>query len=97
MAQAFAKGGVALITGGASGIGLAIAKKCIGHGMRVFVVDKHSDALKLASETLGGGVTPLQADVSNKEDWDSVKATVDRDFGGKAPYPSHLPSEIYGC
>lgn len=82
MAQSFAKGGVALITGGASGIGLALAKKCHGYGMRVVIADKNEEHLVAAKETLGGDITALEVDVSRKEDWDSLMGTIGRDFGG---------------
>lgn len=82
MAQAFANGGVALITGGASGIGLALAKKCHGYGMRVVIADKNADSLAAAKKSFGGDVTSLETDVSRKEDWDSLKSRVERDFGG---------------
>lgn len=88
MAQVFKKGGVALITGGASGIGLAIAKKCHGYGMRVLIVDKNSKALTEAKEALGD-VTALETDVSQLEEWQSLRAVVERDFGGR---PNPTPS-----
>ena len=39
------KGKVAFITGGASGIGLGIAKACAKYGMKVVIVDSRQDAL----------------------------------------------------
>jgi NAD(P)-dependent dehydrogenase (short-subunit alcohol dehydrogenase family) len=39
------KGKVAFITGGASGIGLGIAKACTKYGMKVVIVDSRQDAL----------------------------------------------------
>jgi NAD(P)-dependent dehydrogenase (short-subunit alcohol dehydrogenase family) len=39
------KGKVAFITGGASGIGLGIAKACVKYGMKVVIVDSRQDAL----------------------------------------------------
>jgi NAD(P)-dependent dehydrogenase (short-subunit alcohol dehydrogenase family) len=39
------KGKVAFITGGASGIGLGIAKACAKYGMKVVIVDMRQDAL----------------------------------------------------
>ena len=90
MAQSFSKGGVALITGGASGIGLVIAKKCLGHGMRVIVVDKHDASLEEAKAGTSGAITALKADVSRQEDWASVKSAVERDFGG-----TFLPSLLW--
>ena len=83
MVQSFTKGGVALITGGASGIGLALAKKCHGYGMRVVIADKNAESLTAAKESFGGDVTAVEVDVSRKEDWDSLKSTVERDLGGE--------------
>lgn len=83
MGQVFKKGGVALITGGASGIGLALAKKCLGYGMRVLIVDKNPETLTQAKESLGD-VTALETDVSQLEEWQSLRAVVERDFGGKS-------------
>ena len=82
MVQSFTKGGVALITGGASGIGFALAKKCHGYGMRVIIADKNAESLAAARESFGGGVTAVEVDVSCKGDWDALKATVERDLGG---------------
>ena len=45
MADIFKEGNTAVITGGASGIGLALAKKCAGYGMRVVVADRDAAAL----------------------------------------------------
>ena len=44
MAQSsvFKNGKLALITGGASGIGLALATKCAGYGMAVIIVGRYS-------------------------------------------------------
>ena len=39
------EGKVAFITGGASGIGLGIAKACAKYGMKVVIADSRQDAL----------------------------------------------------
>ena len=93
MAQVFTKGGVALITGGASGIGLAIARKCHGYGMRVIIADKSAESLAAARQSLGDGATALEMDVSRKEDWDLVKSRIESDFGGRNILRSALPSQ----
>ncbi|KAK8086871.1 short chain dehydrogenase/reductase- variant [Apiospora phragmitis] len=41
----FKTGNTAVITGGASGIGLALAKKCAGYGMKVLVADWNTELL----------------------------------------------------
>ena len=45
-------GGVAVITGGASGIGLAAARRFAGLGMRVAIADLGADRLAAAEGTL---------------------------------------------
>ena len=60
---------VAVITGGAQGIGYAVAKRMIENGAKVVIWDFDTDlALASASEL---GATALHCDVS---DWDSVQA-----------------------
>jgi NAD(P)-dependent dehydrogenase (short-subunit alcohol dehydrogenase family) len=69
----FQSGSKALITGGASGIGLAVAEICLKHGMSVSIVDFNKETLDLAQKNLKGDVQTLQADVSKEDDWRSVK------------------------
>lgn len=77
----FQAGSKALITGGASGIGLAVAQLCLKHGMRVTVVDFNKETLDLAQKNLKGGAQCLHADVSQKQDWNTLKEKVgDVDF-----------------
>jgi NADP-dependent 3-hydroxy acid dehydrogenase YdfG len=46
-------GKVAVVTGGASGIGLALARKLLDSGMRVIITDVSASALSDAAATLG--------------------------------------------
>jgi len=63
---AIAAGRVALITGGASGIGLATAQKLLGKGMRVCLADTDSEALTEAKALLGDAdVITIATDVSD--------------------------------
>jgi NAD(P)-dependent dehydrogenase (short-subunit alcohol dehydrogenase family) len=59
-------GRVALITGGASGIGLASAQRLASEGATVVVVDTNADAGTAAAAELGGLFVP--ADVTSPED-----------------------------
>ena len=77
----FRSGSKALITGGASGIGLAVAQSCLKHGMRVSIVDFNQETLDLAKSNLKGEVECLRADVSQEKEWEGVKQKVgDVDF-----------------
>lgn len=72
------EGKVAVITGGASGIGLALARQAAAQGMRLALADVEQDALDAAAAELRAGgaeVLPLRTDVSRLED---VEALADR-------------------
>ncbi|KAF1941678.1 NAD(P)-binding protein [Clathrospora elynae] len=59
----------ALITGGASGVGYAVAQLCLKHSMRVTIADFSQSNLDHAKATLKGDVTCLQADVGDRAAW----------------------------
>ncbi len=80
---------VAVVTGGASGIGLAAAKRFAGMGLRVCIADLGEDRLAHAAETLsaaapGGpaGVMAMATDVSRAEEVQRLEAAVRERFGG---------------
>lgn len=78
----FKPNNTALITGGASGIGLAVAKLCRKHGMKVVLVDNNAENLSKAKETLGGtDVETYELDVSKAEQWDQLRDAVTKQFG----------------
>ncbi len=57
-----------VITGGASGIGEAIAKKFISHGAQVFVIDLNFESFNIKTET----ITFMSCDVSKYEEVKNV-------------------------
>ncbi|UYF99200.1 SDR family NAD(P)-dependent oxidoreductase [Halomonas sp. GD1P12] len=74
-------GKIALITGGASGIGLASAQRLIEEGAFVFIVGRRQDVLDSATSTLGHNAQGLQADVTKSENLDRVFETVQKEKG----------------
>ena len=60
---------VAVITGGAQGIGYAVAKRMIENGAKVVIWDFDTDLAQASASELGA--TAVHCDVSN---WDSVRA-----------------------
>ena len=76
-------GKVALITGGGSGIGAAIAKRFVAEGAKIVITGRRKEALAETVDALPkGSILPFASDVSNPDD---AKAMVDETvkFGGK--------------
>ncbi|MBT2571310.1 SDR family oxidoreductase [Planococcus sp. ISL-110] len=59
---------VAVITGGAAGIGKVTAKRFLDEGASVVLVDLFEDALAEAKKELGDNVLTVEADVTKEED-----------------------------
>lgn len=68
-------GCVALITGGASGLGNATARALLGAGATVFLLDLPGEAGERAAAELGDGAHFVPADVTNEEQVASAVAT----------------------
>src|SRR5271170_6568351 len=73
---------VAVISGGTSGIGLAIAQRFVKEGAHVFIFGRRRDALDEAVQLIGANVSAVQADASRLGDLDRVAATI-RSVKGK--------------
>ena len=65
-------GKIALVTGGNSGIGLAIAKRFAHEGAFVFITGRRKNELEKAAKLIGPEPAAIQADVSNLSDLDRV-------------------------
>ncbi|GAO54727.1 SDR family NAD(P)-dependent oxidoreductase [Novosphingobium sp. MD-1] len=76
-------GKTAFITGGASGIGLGIAKALLGAGMNVTIADIRQDHLDSAVAELDGGdrVLAVQLDVTNRANFAAAADATEARFG----------------
>ncbi len=68
---------VAVVTGGASGIGKALARAFLGEGMKVVIADVEAAALEATAEELAHGTIGIVTDVSDPR---SVRALADAVF-----------------
>jgi len=78
------KGRVAVITGGASGIGLALARRLGAEGMKLVIADIDTVALKAAAAELEGAGYPVLAqrtDVAKAEDIQTLADAAVARFG----------------
>ncbi|REG50595.1 NAD(P)-dependent dehydrogenase (short-subunit alcohol dehydrogenase family) [Paraburkholderia sp. BL6669N2] len=69
-------GKIAVISGGTTGIGLAIAQRFVAEGAHVFIFGRRQAQLDEAAELIGRNVTAIQADAANLDDLDRVAAAV---------------------
>ncbi len=77
-------GKVALVTGGASGIGAGCAEALAREGAAVVITDVQDEKGRSLAETLAGaGATAvyLHHDVTSEDEWTDVVAEVDQRFG----------------
>ncbi|MBW3099151.1 SDR family NAD(P)-dependent oxidoreductase [Pseudohoeflea coraliihabitans] len=76
-------GETAIVTGGAKGIGLAIARRLATEGARVVIADIETEAGKEAAEDLSaiGTATFVEADVSERLDVHNLVTGVTNNFG----------------
>jgi NAD(P)-dependent dehydrogenase (short-subunit alcohol dehydrogenase family) len=75
-------GKVALVVGGASGIGLAIAERLAAEGATVFLTSRRGNVVKMAAATIGRGARGLVADASVAHDLAAAISAV-RDAHGR--------------
>jgi len=77
-------GQTAIVTGGAQGLGFAIAERFVAEGARVVVGDLDLDATEEATKRLGGHdvAAAVRCDVTRSADVDTLVSTAVERFGG---------------
>ena len=71
---------VAVVTGGASGIGKALAKAFLGEGMRVVLADVEQPALEATARELGS-LGPVSTRVTDVRRYEDLEALADHTYG----------------
>jgi NAD(P)-dependent dehydrogenase (short-subunit alcohol dehydrogenase family) len=73
------RGKVAVVTGGASGIGKALVKAYLGEGMKVVIADVEEPALEATAEELGG-LGEISTQVTDVRRFDALEALADHTY-----------------
>lgn len=105
---ALSENSVAVITGGASGIGLAAAKRFAALGMTICIADLGEERLDSAVAEIAamapdgtGEVMSVECDVSRRDEMEALEAAVREIFGGVDVLMNnagtHRPNSIFGA
>src|SRR5471030_658139 len=73
---------IAVVTGGSSGIGYAIAKRFIQEGATVYIAGRRLPELEAAAEELGKQAKAIQTDIASPDSLDRLFTTVQKQEGG---------------
>ena len=76
------QGTVAVVTGGANGIGLALGEALAARGALVALADINADKVREAGASLGGGAKGYACDVTDPDSLLALAEAVTQDFGG---------------
>jgi NAD(P)-dependent dehydrogenase (short-subunit alcohol dehydrogenase family) len=72
---------VVLVTGGSSGLGLAIAQELAGQGAHVVITGRRQEQLDAALSSLGERASAIAADVSNADDLAALFSQIQSQHG----------------
>jgi NAD(P)-dependent dehydrogenase (short-subunit alcohol dehydrogenase family) len=73
--------GIALVTGGGSGIGRAVALRLSADGWKVYIAGRRLDPLVATAQQAGGKIQPIVADIVDEASVDGLFAEIDRAEG----------------
>jgi NAD(P)-dependent dehydrogenase (short-subunit alcohol dehydrogenase family) len=76
------EGKVVIVSGAATGLGLATARRLAGEGARLSLLDVNAEGLERAGSEIGGAdVLALATDVAQEGDWDAAVERTLSEFG----------------
>jgi NAD(P)-dependent dehydrogenase (short-subunit alcohol dehydrogenase family) len=74
-------GKIAVVTGGGSGIGLAVARRFVEAGAHVYITGRRQAELDKAAQAIGRNITAVQGDVTRAADLERLYARIAEERG----------------
>jgi NAD(P)-dependent dehydrogenase (short-subunit alcohol dehydrogenase family) len=74
-------GKIAVVTGGSSGIGLAVARRFVAEGATVYITGRRQAELDAAARTIGAGVAAVQVDAARPDQVAALFGRIRADHG----------------
>jgi NAD(P)-dependent dehydrogenase (short-subunit alcohol dehydrogenase family) len=87
---------VAVVTGGASGLGAALAKELVAEGATVIIADIAYEKAQDVATSLGKRAHAIALDVSNAEEMDAAVRRITSDFGALDLFFNDAGTSAYG-
>lgn len=75
------EGKVAVVTGGSTGIGLAMAKRFVSEGAHVYITGRRQAELEAAAEAIGGGAIAARVDSADMAQLQALFDRIQADHG----------------
>lgn len=76
------EGKVAIVTGGASGIGMADARLLVAEGAKVIIADMNKAGGEALAQELGASAVFFEHNVTSEESWEKIITFTEQKFGG---------------
>lgn len=88
---------IALVSGGASGLGQAVVRRLVGHGARVVIADLNKDAATTLASSLGPTATAVVADCTSEEQVSEALDVAEKTFGSSVTAAISTAGTLYAA
>lgn len=100
MSQSYFTGGVAVVTGGGSGLGASMARRFVAEGLAVVLLDIDGEQAERTAQEIrdnGGDARAFQADVADRAALDAIAQEVEAAYGSCSVLCANVGVQQFGA